>query len=452
MWRNHVKKAWVVLVNLVIVAFLSGVVVLGPLQPAVSAQSAATLATLMPNADKLNFKYGGGLYSVYSDSCSGSSETATLSGSLPDKTVKMLDAADIKSKLKDMKDIYLYGEKETGVPWLVLAAIHYREGNMRPGTSVFNGQPLGDYKNVDGIMLSSDAKVDVVNAANHLIKGAKSVYGVDVTKSQTAEALGQAFLSYNRGSMYKNWNKTWQDSPYVMNYFDESHMAMKWTDADSYVKPGGRQVNSVSGSTDSRPGALAVYKYLSDSSDVQASANATSSGTCEGGSDGSATIVGDVAFPLITNKKNMDKYNKGLFKNGTTGRAGHPYIAYDILTPARTKVAAFMNGTVLRTNSGNRCKSPGTTITIYNQENKLTITYIHVFKTTYVKSGDTVTAGQVIAEVGTADYGCGVEHLHIDANASKGRPVCSRLGCADKALFRDIGPELYKTYEALPES
>ena len=146
----------------------------------------------------------------------------------------------------------------------------------------------------------------------------------------------------------------------------------------------------------------------------------------------------------------MDKHNKGLFKNGTTGRAGHPYIAYDILTPAHTKVAAFMSGTVLSVSGGNRCKSPGTTIEIYNSENKLTITYIHVFKTTYIQKGDTVKAGQIIAEVGTAVYGCGIEHLHIDANSTKGRPICSRLSCPQKSVFQDIGPELYKAYMALP--
>ena len=352
-----------------------------------------------------------------------------------------------------MKDLYVYAQQQTGVPWLALAAIHYREGSMTPGTSIFNGQKLGNYKNVDGIMLSADAKTDAVSAANHLLKNAKSIYGADISSSVTAETLGQSFLSYNRGGMYKAWNKTWKDSPYVMNGFDESHMDMKWIDADSYVKPGGRQVNSVSGSTDSRPGALAVYKYLSDDSSVQDSAGTTSSGGCAPSTGGgSATIVGDVAFPLITTKKNMDKYNKGLFKNGTTGKSGHPYIAYDILTPPKTKVAAFMSGTVLSTTSGNRCISNRTTITIYNKENKLTITYIHVFKTSYIREGDTVKAGQVIAEVGTKDYGCGVAHLHIDANTTKGRPTCSRLACADKSKFREIGPQLYKTYEALPES
>ena len=383
----------------------------------------------------------------------GGGGSVTLDGTLPEETIKKMESEGIMQKAEAMKSIYMYGAQQTNIPWQMLAALHYREGNMQPGTSIFNGQKLGNYRNVDGIMLSSDPNVDAVNAAKHFISNAKTVYNVDVVTTRTAEAIGQAYLAYNRGAMYKNWGTPWTESPYVMNMFDASHMNMKWTDADSYVRPGGQRLNGLTGKTETRPGAMAVLKYLSDTPNANGGEPApAASGGC-GYYDGS-TVVGDLAFPLVMQKAQVDKYNPSLFKDGTTGRAGHPYIAYDILSPERTKVAAFMGGEVLKVDGGNAC-GPRTTITIWNEQNKMTITYIHLIYTTYIKAGDTVSVGQVIAEVGPGDpYGCGTTHLHIDANSTKGRPPCARPengGCTSEnaSKFIDIGPQLYKTYEAI---
>ncbi len=228
-----------------------------------------------------------------SSALSMSPPTSTAVGDtsgLPAETVSYLDGLDIPSKLSVMKPIYEYAEQQTKVPWQVLAAIHYRESGMRPGTSVFNGQPLGNYTNVDGIALSSDAKKDVVAAANHLIKMAAWAYQVNVAKpDSSAEELGKAFLSYNRGKMYVNWGMDWQKSPYVMNGYDIDHMNMVWTNADSWVSPGGRQVNSIAGKKDGNPvGALTMYKYLGG---VNAGSSATG---CSSSTGSSSAVAGNI--------------------------------------------------------------------------------------------------------------------------------------------------------------
>lgn len=163
---------------------------------------------------------------------------------------------------------------------------------------------------------------------------------------------------------------------------------------------------------------------------------------------GSATIVGDYAFPLITTKSGIG--NPGMFSDGTASRGGHPYIAYDILVAPGTPVAAFLSGTVTRI-SQDRC--PGRLIGIFNSESNLTISYLHLDFNNHVGLGEEVVVGQQIGLVGSAANGCGTPHLHIDAAAGDSRPSCSRLNCpaANQAFFRDIGPELYQTYQALPE-
>lgn len=164
---------------------------------------------------------------------------------------------------------------------------------------------------------------------------------------------------------------------------------------------------------------------------------------------GSAGIVGNVAFPLRGTKSVVN--NPGIFTNDTTDRAGHPYIAYDILADPGTTVAAFMSGTVSRI-STDRC--PGRLISIYNKESDLTISYLHLSRSTStVREGDTVSVGQSIGRVGTTQEGCTVPHLHIDAASGTTRPGCSRLSCpaANASKFVDIGRQLYDTYQSLSD-
>lgn len=163
---------------------------------------------------------------------------------------------------------------------------------------------------------------------------------------------------------------------------------------------------------------------------------------------GSAAIVGEYAFPLITTKSAI--HNRGMFANNTADQGGHPYIAYDILVDPGTPVAAFLSGTVTKISED---KCPGRLISVFNRESNLTISYLHLSFSGHVDLGEEVVVGQPLGVVGSAANGCGIPHLHIDAARGDTRPRCARENCPpqNQALFVDIGPELYETYQVLPD-
>lgn len=153
------------------------------------------------------------------------------------------------------------------------------------------------------------------------------------------------------------------------------------------------------------------------------------------------------AFPLIGGKAVVK--NPGIFRNSTTDRAGHPYIAYDILANPGTPVAAYTDGTVNMVGN-DRCG--GRMITAYNKQQDITYSYMHMALNSEVAKGATITPGQRIGVVGSAANGCGTPHIHIDAIKGSARLGCSRISCASstKALFTDIGPQLFTNFQALP--
>jgi len=170
---------------------------------------------------------------------------------------------------------------------------------------------------------------------------------------------------------------------------------------------------------------------------------------CTGPSSTGTGIVGKYAFPLIGSKKVV--LNPGMFRNGTADRGGHPYIAFDILANPGTPVAAFLSGTVTEVTTD---KCPGRMISIYNAESDLVVSYLHMDMQGNAALGATVTAGQQVGKVGPPANGCGTPHLHIDVAAGKTRPGCRREDCpaANAAKFRDIGPQLFQTYQVLPNN
>lgn len=167
---------------------------------------------------------------------------------------------------------------------------------------------------------------------------------------------------------------------------------------------------------------------------------------CNGGEGPS--VSGDVAFPLQVSKSGIS--NRGMFNNGDASLGGHPYTAYDILVPPGTPVLAFMAGRVVNVTE-DRC--PGRMISIYNETANMTISYLHMAFDYHVQEGETVQVGQQVGVVGPASAGCGTPHLHIDAVTGDSRPGCSRLNCpqANRSKFVSIGPQLYETFQGLPE-
>lgn len=172
---------------------------------------------------------------------------------------------------------------------------------------------------------------------------------------------------------------------------------------------------------------------------------------------GSASILGETAFPLIINKSKIG--NNTIFANNTT-TTNHPYTAYDIFTPEGAPVVAFMSGTVTSVKADGACDGGLQAIQIYNQEEDKTVYYTHIKNgTVVVKADDQVQPGTPLAatpntsEVTGLAGGCSTAHLHIDVVTGKGRPGCSRSSCpaSAKSRFIDIGPLLFQTYQLLPE-
>lgn len=198
------------------------------------------------------------------DTCApgGNGSITASSTSLPQETLKWLDDGGWKDKAESNKAAYQKGEEASGIPWSVIATVHYREASMNSNQSIANGQPITGsvYTSIDGQPIGATLADDAVIAAKKFKNIAKGVYGIDLNASSTTEDWGNAFLAYNRGYMYKEAGATFDQSPYVMNGLDDSHMNMKWIDADSYFK--GRKLNDLAGKTESRPGALAMLAFL----------------------------------------------------------------------------------------------------------------------------------------------------------------------------------------------
>ena len=209
--------------------------------------------------------------------CSPSSSTSVIVGggtSLPAETVSYLDGRGIKNLATQNQARYDYASSQTKVPWQVIAALHYREAGMSATQSVYNGAALGSGINVDGQNVVSDANTDATNAATTFIGLAQGVYNIDVTApadSITLEQWGNAFLAYNRGYLYKQNGKTYDQSPYVMNGFDTTHMNMSWVG-----KPADPAASGVDGN---KAGALAVLVYLGG---AQLTSNCSTSGAVAG--------------------------------------------------------------------------------------------------------------------------------------------------------------------------
>ena len=177
--------------------------------------------------------------------------------------------------IKEMESVYRAAEKRTGVPWEIMAAIHYREGSNDPATSIWAGEKLGAVNPDTDERMPSDPVENAVSASNHIIDMATSIYGVDLrSRKLTTEQLAKALLAYNRGGMYKNaGGNTGEDgqtippeglgpehSTYVVGGLTEDNTwygAGHYGSGTDWGEPESRQ-----GEVDARPGALTVYLLL----------------------------------------------------------------------------------------------------------------------------------------------------------------------------------------------
>ncbi|MDB5163004.1 MAG: peptidoglycan lytic protein [Candidatus Saccharibacteria bacterium] len=323
-------------------------------------------------------------------------QTAESTTTLPKATTEYLEKRNVKSLAEQNMERYLAAQTAEGVPWQVIAALHYREAGMDPTKSISNGATLGSGVNVDGVNVVEDANQDAINMAKHFKRMAKSVYGIDVEKdAMTAELWGQAFLAYNRGSLYKRQGSTYDQSPYVMNGLDESHMNMRWVAADT--------VNGVDGN---KAGALTVLQYLG-----AGSSNASSGLSCE-----ATSVTADLANPLdgkmvvssIFGERFHPIYHRWILHDGLdiVGSSGIQAIS------AGKVVWSGPNGTL-----GNYVK--------IDHGNGLMSGYGHMSSIdSAVKVGATVQAGQHLGVMGKTGAVTGVHvHLKIWVPDSTGKSV-----------------------------
>lgn len=171
--------------------------------------------------------------------------------SLPESSREYI-ANQIK-KAEVNKDVYLEIERQTGVPWQIMAAIHFREGGNDPNKSMMAGEAIGsvnpDQKRVVGKTLLENG----IHAATHLKNMARDVYGIEVKPGMPTDELAKAILAYHRGRMYKRAGQDPYRSPYISNGMPgHENMTFPWSGEPARTK----------GRKDARPGALSMLVGL----------------------------------------------------------------------------------------------------------------------------------------------------------------------------------------------
>ena len=314
----------------------------------------------------------------------GSSSTKAVQ--LPQETLDRLEQQDIRGRAEQNMERYTYAEEQTGVPWAVIASLHYREGGMRGNASALNGQPiLGfPYINIDGQTVGANPKDDAVNAANALKRLAEGVYDVDVTQDNLSlEDWGWAFLSYNRGYLYKRVDASYTVSPYVMNGLDDQHMNMSWSSADT-----------VSGVDGNKIGALAILSYLDGQN--------LGSGGCGNGEVVAPVKSDDI---VITSGAGL----RGRYSDYSGKYVNRIHYGLDLI--GGSEIVATSAGTV--TVAQNGFDGYGTAVKI-DHGNGTQSLYGHMVEGSLkVSVGDTVSAGQPLGTMGNTGDSDGV-HLHFE--------------------------------------
>lgn len=185
-----------------------------------------------------------------------SSGTGNLSALLP-ATTESNTAIDgqmraVVERIKSQPQLvsaYQAAEQATGMPWQILAGIHYREGSLNPNGSLVSGRPIG--QNEPDIVAGggcSDSPApgkpvplagggcgfntfadSAIYAANHLrdkVGGIPSSFETLVTALSRYNGGGNS--NCGEGVPYNFCPKDFygEDDPYAMNLFDVKHQQM----------------------------------------------------------------------------------------------------------------------------------------------------------------------------------------------------------------------------------
>lgn len=414
------------------------------------------------NAKKVLKKYGGDSAEITPDeapadtsegdtgaTCQCATSTISSAGGtseLPKKSQDVFDAA--KKNIEKMKPIYEYGAEKVGIKWEYLAALHYREANNQPGTSILAGEQLGA-SNPDGVgSNTSDAKQNAVDAAKHFVEMAKMVYKVDPKKDMSNSDLKKAFLAYNRGHMYQTAHTSPDKSPYVMAGLDADH-PIDMIFPNSSAEPG-----STRGVHNQNLGAMAILAGLGVSGSGAESDCGGASLGCE--DPGNADFV----FPLCVTKKDI---KEGVKYKGTTWvwcytartTCHHDYAAADIHAKVNTKVVAAVGGEVMQVHKATSCSSSSMDVPRLQIKAKDGLYYYYTHMkpgSIKVKDGQKVDAGDELGQVGPGECAQGTgPHLHIHRQSTP--TTCAPCASQDPDRnSHDIQPALYQAFQSLPEN
>lgn len=177
-----------------------------------------------------------------------------------DCTSAILSQATVNA-INANKTVYQSAAQKAGIPWELLAAIHYRETAL----STTSSNPFQH-----GHLTFSSFQAAADDAALFVKDSAKKVYGVNLKPSSTGEDIKKAALSYNRWSLYKVNGCAVDSSPYVMNNYDDAYKDMRWP--NSACEDG----NKVKGEIDEKAGAFTVFSILKG--DIAGSGNCGQTG------------------------------------------------------------------------------------------------------------------------------------------------------------------------------
>lgn len=134
-----------------------------------------------------------------------------------------------RDAINALKADYEAAAQTASVPWMLLAAIDYRENGNAPDRSALSGEPIGT-TNPDSGVVTSSKRDSLDRAAEHLKAMASSVYGAALTASSGGDDIKKAVLAFNRGYIYQRADASPDRSPYVLNQYDAAHNNMTWPD------------------------------------------------------------------------------------------------------------------------------------------------------------------------------------------------------------------------------
>lgn len=199
------------------------------------------------------------LYEPVDDAC-GVTGGATGGGNLPQS---------VRDGIERLREDYETAAQATGVPWQLLAAVHYREANNGANADMQAGNPIGGpytrYSSAyDRYGYPRSMAESAEFAARHLIGFARGgiVDGRIDVPNPNPEKIKDTLFSYNgRASVYAQQaadlgfdpeTQPYEGSPYVMNNYDGRHHRMRIITQDFGGLDG----------IDTRFGAFTIYARL----------------------------------------------------------------------------------------------------------------------------------------------------------------------------------------------